>query len=74
MNVNQKNGQNEIAFDMVWYPLSVLLLATIGVKLIAPHGGLQVDKPKVGKVTGSVDSPSYCCFYSKARQVTSLSC
>ena len=37
------------------YTLSILLLAAIGAKLIGPHGGLQVDKPKVGKVTGSVD-------------------
>ena len=57
MNVNQKNSQNEIVFDRCTYPLSILLLAAIGAKLIGPHGGLQVDKPKVGKVTGSVDSP-----------------
>ena len=31
----------------------------IGAKLIGPHGGLQVDKQTVGKVTGSADS-SYC--------------
>ena len=57
LNVNQKNGQNEIVFDRWTCPLSILLLAAIGAKLIGPHGGLQVDKPKVGKVTGSVDSP-----------------
>ena len=42
---------------MVAYSLSILLLAAIGAKLIGPHGGLQVDKQKVGKVTGSVDFP-----------------
>ena len=26
-------------------------------EFIGPPGGLQVDKPKVGKVTGSVDAP-----------------
>ena len=40
-----RNGQNEIVFDR--YPLSILLLAAIGAKLIGPHGGLQVDKQKV---------------------------
>ena len=60
MNVNQKNGQN----DRLWYPLSILLLAAIGAKLIGPHGGLQVDEPKVGKVTGSVDTP-YCSYSVK---------
>ena len=39
-------GQNEIVFDRLWYPLSILLLAAIGAKLIGPHGGLQVDKQK----------------------------
>ena len=39
-NVNLKNGQNEIVFDRLWYPLSILLLAAIW----GPHGGLQVDK------------------------------
>ena len=34
------------------------MLAAIGAKLIDPHGGFQVDKSKVGKVTGSVDTPS----------------
>ena len=57
MNVNQKNGQNDIVFDRLWYPVSILLLAAIGAKLIGLHGGFQVDKPKVGKVTGSVDAP-----------------
>ena len=55
--VNHKNGQNEIVFDRCTRLLSILLLAAIGAKLIGPHGGLQVDKPKVGKVTGSVDAP-----------------
>ena len=45
--VNLKNGQNEIVFDSLWYPLSILLLAAIGAKLIGPHGGLQVDKEAV---------------------------
>ena len=31
-------------FDSLWYPLSILLLAAIGAKLIGPHGGIQVDK------------------------------
>ena len=26
LNVNQKNGQNEIGFERLWYPLSILLL------------------------------------------------
>ena len=51
-NVNLKNSRNEIVFDMLWYPLSILLLAAIGAKLIGPHGGLQVDKKKVCDVTG----------------------
>ena len=57
LNVNQKNGQNEIVFYRCTCPLSILLLlAAIGAKLIGPQGGLQVDKPNVGKVTGSVDA------------------
>ena len=47
-------------WDSSWQfmvPLSIVLLTTIGPTLIGSHGGLQVDKPKVGKVTGSVDSP-----------------
>ena len=46
MNVNLKNGKNEIVFDRLWYPLSHLLLAAIGAKLIliGPRGGLQVGK------------------------------
>ena len=62
LKVNQKNCQNEIVFDRLWYPLSILLLTAIGAKLIGPHGGLQVDKSKVGKVTGSVDAPRFCYF------------
>ena len=50
--VNLKRGLNEILFDRLWYPLSILLLAAIGAKLIGPHGGLQVDK-KVCDVTGN---------------------
>ena len=50
-----KNDQNEIVFDRLWYPLSILLLAAIGAKLIGPHGGLQVDKYGVTVVTGSVE-------------------
>ena len=42
--VNLRNDRNEIVFDSLWYPLSILLLAAIGAKLIGPHGGLQVDK------------------------------
>ena len=42
--VNPKNGRNEIVFDRLWYPLSILLLAAIGAKLIGPCGLLQVDK------------------------------
>ena len=42
--VNLKNGQNEIVFDKLWYPLSILLLTAIGAKFIGPHGGLQVGK------------------------------
>ena len=55
--VTLKNGQNEITFDRLWCPLSILLLAAIGANLIGPHGGLQVDKQKVCQVTGSVESP-----------------
>ena len=41
--------------------MSILLLAEIGAKLISPHGGLQVEKPKVGKIiTGFVDAPLLC--------------
>ena len=50
--VNLKKCQNEM-----YVHLSILLIAANGAKLIGPHGGLQVDKPKVGKVTGSVDAP-----------------
>ena len=42
--VNLKNSRNEIVFDRLWYPLSILLLTAIGAKLIGPHGGLQVGK------------------------------
>ena len=42
--VNLKNSQNEIVFDRLWYPISILLLAAIGAKLIGPHGGFQVDE------------------------------
>ena len=41
-----------MVFDRLWYPLSILLLAVIGAKLIGPHGGLQVDKKEVRDVTG----------------------
>ena len=44
--VNLKNSRNEIVFDRYWYPLSILLFAAIGAKLIGPHAGLQVDKKK----------------------------
>ena len=40
----EKRNQNEIVFDRLWCPLSILLLAAIGAKLIGPHGGLQVGK------------------------------
>ena len=36
-NVTLKNDQIEIVFDRLWYPLSILLLAAIGVKLIGPQ-------------------------------------
>ena len=65
MNVNLKNGQNEIVFDRLWHNLSILLLAAIEAKLIGPHGGLQVDKEKVGKVTDSVDSPLCCVMLTQ---------
>ena len=55
MKVNLKNSQNEIVFDGLWYPLSILLLAAIGAKLIGPHGSLKVDKEAVTEVTRSVD-------------------
>ena len=37
-NVTLINGQNEIAFERLWYPLSILLLAAIGAKLIGQPG------------------------------------
>ena len=61
MYVNQKNAQNELVFTGVHVPC-LSYMAAIGAKLIGPHGGLQVDKPKVGKVTGSVDSPRWYDF------------
>ena len=39
-------------FDRLWYPLSILLVAAIGAKLIGPHGGLQFGKQKVVKSNG----------------------
>ena len=56
-NVNLKNSRNEIVFDRSWYPLSILLLAAIGAKLIGPHGGLQVGKKGVTDVTQRFESP-----------------
>ena len=56
-NVNQKICRLEIVFDRLWYPLSILLLAAIGAKLIGPHGGLQVGKKGVTDVTGSMEWP-----------------
>ena len=56
-NVNQKNSRN--VFDRLWYPLSILLLAAIGAKLIGPHDGLQVDK---NDVTGSTEWPCSCYY------------
>ena len=56
-NVTLKNGQNQIVFDRLWYPLSILLLAAIGAKLIGPHGGLQVGKKGVTDVTASMEWP-----------------
>ena len=43
--VTLKNGQNEIVFDRLWYPLSIQQLAALGLgaKLIGPHCGFQVD-------------------------------
>ena len=59
LNADQKNGQNEIIILSYRYtcPLSILLLNGIGSKLIGPHGVLQVNKPKVGIVTDSMDAP-----------------
>ena len=42
-------------YEKLWFPLSILLRAAIGVKLIGPHGGLQVDKYAVTVVTGCVE-------------------
>ena len=38
-----EKSRNEIVFDRLWYPLSILLLAAIviGAKLIGTHVGLQ---------------------------------
>ena len=49
----------KMSFWQIMVPPSILLLAAIEAKLIGPYSGLQVDKPKVGKVTASVDSPFY---------------
>ena len=46
-NVTLKNGQNEIVFDRLWYPMSILMLAAIGAMLIVPHDDLQDDKEAV---------------------------
>ena len=35
---------NEIVFDRLASPLSIILLAALEVTLIGPHGGLQVLK------------------------------
>ena len=56
-NINLRNSK---FFLTGLHPLSIILLADIGAKLIRLHGGLHVDKQNVGKVgpTGSVDSPT----------------
>ena len=41
-----KNSQLGIVFESLLRSLSILLLATVGAKLIGPHGGLQVDEKK----------------------------
>ena len=56
-NVNPKICRLEIVFDRLWYPLSILLLAAIGAKLIGPHGGLQVGEKGVTDVTASMEWP-----------------
>ena len=46
LNVNQKTAKMP-KWDSFWQvivPLSILLLAAIGAKLIGPHGNLQVGK------------------------------
>ena len=53
--VNLKNSRSEIVFDRFWFPLSTILLAALGAKLIGSHGGLQVDKYVVTVVTDSVE-------------------
>ena len=71
--VTLKNGQNEIVFDRLWYPLSILLLTAIGAKLIGPYGGLQVDKEAVTitstEVTRYVNLPIYCLLYQTNESV-----
>ena len=49
-----------MSFDRLWYLLYILLLAAIISKLIGlHHGGLQVDKQRVGKIRVFVDSLIY---------------
>ena len=72
-NITLKNAQNEIVFGTLGTPLSILLFAAIRAKLIGPHGDLQVDKQKFGKVTGSVDSPNYRKLRSYQKKKTALS-
>ena len=43
-NVTLKNDQNEIVFDRLRYPLSILLLVAIGAKIIGPHGLQSIEK------------------------------
>ena len=60
VGVGSFHGRETAKWDCFWnvyIPLSVLLLATIGAKLIGPHGGLQVDKRNIIDVTRSVNSP-----------------
>ena len=49
-NINLRNGQNDF---LTGYCTPVYLTA----KLIGPHGGLKVEKQKVGQVTDSVEAP-----------------
>ena len=49
----------KMGFWQVYLPLSTLLLAAIGAKLIGPNGGLQVDKQNVSQVTVFVEWPYY---------------
>ena len=56
-----KNCRLEIVFDSLLRSLSILLLIAIGVKLIGPHSGLQVDKHTIERESSYVEWPRCLC-------------